>query len=159
MDSNPVFMGWKKHKIKQRSPVVYRGSHLIGPPTEVPFYVTPSLEYAQAYGYNVSSYEFNPVTPLDLRGYSNKQVSYRKLKEVLVSAGIEVPDIDTEYRSGISDTFWFWLRRFPQIVEAIKLAGYDSILMIETNPDIRGKYESAIVLDSNIARDSPHYHG
>lgn len=140
-------MTWKSKRMK--SPQYFHGQHK--PEAEQPrqmLYLTPESKYARAYGPNIFSYDFDPDRPLDLRLYSNKPVSYRTLKAIFEKAGIDIDGIVPEdYQTGVAEPIWFWIIRYKEIVDRVKPHGYDSILLVESHPAIRGKYESAIVLD------------
>jgi len=132
--------------------IEYSGSYTEKPSGKF-LYTSKDKTYTKEFGDNLTEYVISPKNQIDFRDIGTKEVSYNTLSKLFKEKGIDISGvIDEDYKSGISEPAWFWLRRYQGISNLAKDKGFDSINLIEQIEGKTKKVESTLILDPDIAK-------
>lgn len=114
-------------------------------------YLTENPDYAKNFGPDVKEYRFKPKKTFDLTDAGERPLGLERFKGLMKRKGVNISDFkgdaDTPAEYQTTKPAWMWLRRFPQLADRVKAAGYDSIAQLETFAG-KGKKERTLqVLD------------
>jgi len=130
----------EKVSIPEQSKVTYYAGEFSGKKGQPVMYLTESKDYAKKYGDKVVEYEFTPKKTLDKSDLGEKDLSFEDLKSELKKDDINVDEsiFQTTYDTN-EMPFWMWARKYPEIMNAIREKGYDSIKHGETHKGQAGE--------------------
>jgi hypothetical protein len=146
----PTEVGWMQPKLSPtgEGKVIYVGKQE-GKPQGKYIYGAENKEYAKKFGEQISEQTIIPQNTFDLTSLKETSISFDKLAKTLKDNGVSI-DKTIVGDDDVYKPAWQWIRKYPEIADKIKEAGFDSIKQLETFTG-KGKKELTYqVLDNKI---------
>jgi hypothetical protein len=141
--------------------IYYMGREGIGEMRRNKLFLTPDRDYTKEFGDVTEQYTVSPKNMLDVSEYGSNKIGANRLKKLLKSGGVEIPDnVGVTQLGGQKEPLWWWLKHdfswqegslsFPEL---IRKSGFDSVRWMEKSFQKPGEkeHETLMVLDKSIA--------